>query len=107
MDWVNVSISLIGGILGGIIAGSLLARDKQLHFLGHIFCGMFGGLAGNYLSQFLGIISSAGILGPEGTTVVLPSEMTSILANGGISAACGAVLTLIVGWIKGGMQPTA
>jgi len=107
MEWVNLLISLVGGILGGMIGGAVLPHGKELKILGHIFCGVFGGVAGNYIVQLLGIISSAGILGPEATAAAPALDSVSILANGGISAVCGAILTAVVGWIKSNLQPTA
>lgn len=108
MEWANLLISLISGIVGGNVAGAALPADKNLGALGNTISGIFGGVAGNYIMQFLGIISAAGILGPEGTTAAAHAasnfDLTSILANVGTSGVSGAILMAIVGWIKSSTQ---
>lgn len=104
MDWVNLIISLISGVVGGNIAGAALPVDKNIGAWGNTLSGIFGGVFGNYILQFLGLISQAGILGPEGTAAAPTFDLTSILANVGTSGVSGAVLTAIVGWIKSSLQ---
>lgn len=104
MDWVNLLISLVSGIVGGNVAGAAMSDDKNLGVFGNTLSGIFGGVAGNYIMQFLGLISAAGILGPEGTTAAPSFDLTNILANVGASGVSGAILTAIVGWIKSSMQ---
>lgn len=104
MEWANLIISLISGIVGGNIAGLALPADKNLGVFGNTLSGIFGGVIGNYILQFLGIISQAGILGPEGTAIAPNFDLSTILANVGASGASGAVLMAIVGWFKSSMQ---
>ena len=43
MEWANLIISLISGIVGGNIAGAALPADKNLGGLGNTITGIFGG----------------------------------------------------------------
>lgn len=105
MDWVNLIISLVSGVVGGNIAGAAMSPEKNIGAWGNTLSGIFGGVAGNYILQFLGLISQAGLLGPEGAPAAAPAfDLTSILANVGTSGVSGAILTAIVGWIKSSLQ---
>lgn len=107
MDWVNLLISVISGIAGGHIGGSVLPEDKALGGLGKTLSGLFGGAVGNYILQALGVLSQSGLLGPEGTAAASQFDLSHILANIGTSGVSGAVLMAIVAWIKNSMQKTS
>lgn len=108
MEWANLLISLASGIVAGNIVGLALPADKYLGLFGNTLAGLFGGVAGNYILQFMGIIAQVGILGAEGAhPAVANLDLPSILANAGTAGGCGALLVAIVGYIKGSMQNPA
>ena len=98
-NWVTLLISLVSGIVGGNVAGAALPEDKNLGALGNTIAGLFGGAAGGYIMQALGILSQATA---QGASTGL--DIGSILANVGASGVSGAVLMAIVGFIKNAMN---
>lgn len=107
MNWVSLIVSLISGIIGGNVAGAALPDDKKMSALGNTLSGLFGGVAGNYILQALGILTQAGIFGPEGAAAAPQFDLSTFLANVGTSGVSGAVLMAIVSWIKSNMQKTS
>lgn len=99
MDIVSLIISLISGIVGGNIAGAALPEDKNLGAVGNSVAGLFGGGIGSYIMQALGLLSQAAQSG-----AAQGMNLESILANVGGSGVGGAILMIIVGFIKSAMQ---
>lgn len=94
MDIVNLLISLLSGVVGGNVAGAA-APSKSLGVVGNSLAGVVGGGVGNYLLQILGVISQ--VAAQPGTGSL---DISSIVANIASSGVGGAVLMLIVGYIK-------
>ena len=80
MDWVNLLISFISGIVGGNIAAAALPKDKNLGAIGNSIAGLFGGGIGNYILQALGLFSQVSAQGAASGL-----DITSILTNVGSS----------------------
>ena len=85
MEWVNLIISLISGIIGGNLAGATLGH-KSLGIIGNSSAGLFGGIVAGYILQALGIYTTNG-------------EIVAILANLSMGALSGAILTVIIDYI--------
>jgi uncharacterized membrane protein YeaQ/YmgE (transglycosylase-associated protein family) len=103
MDW-NLIISLISGIIGGNVAGAA-APSKSLGGIGNTLAGLVGGGLGDFILKALGILATVATTtttGPEGTATGF--DLTSILANIGVSGVSGGVLTAIIGAIKEAVQ---
>ena len=103
MDIVSLIISLISGVVGGNIAGAAVPEDKNLGAIGNSVAGLFGGGIGGYIMQALGLLTTAGVAGATGAPGT-EFDISHILANVGSSGVGGAVLMLIVGFIKNAMQ---
>lgn len=97
MDLVSALISLISGGIGGNILGAAW-KEKSLGAIGNSIAGAIGGVAGAYISQAVGLLTTLGL-----------ADMTigSMLGNAGSSAVGGIVLTGIVGLIKSAMSKKA
>lgn len=101
MDLVPVLVSLLSGAVGGNVAGAA-APDKSLGTIGNSISGLLGGGLGSYLLQILGLLGQAAV-----TTPAAPDggiDIASLLANIGGSGIGGAILTLIIGWLKNATQ---
>lgn len=98
MDIINVLISLISGAIGGNIAGAA-TQEKNLGVIGNTIIGLLGGGAGDFILKLLGVLSAAGATGTAGEM-----DLTSILANIGISGVSGGALTAIITLIKDAIQ---
>ncbi|MGA8163756.1 MAG: hypothetical protein WB791_01880 [Waddliaceae bacterium] len=94
MDLLYLIISLISGAAGGNIAGALL-KERNLGFIANTLSGIFGGGIGGAILQFLGFISSSGLIGPEGNI-----DVGALIANIASSGVGGAVLSSIVTYLK-------
>jgi len=94
MDLVSLLISLASGAAGGNIAGWLL-KERSLGLIGNSLAGIFGGGIGASILQALGLIASAGIFDAEGGV-----DLVGLLANIASSGVGGAVLLLIVSFLK-------
>lgn len=93
MDIVGLVTNLVGGVVGGNVAGAGL-KDKSLGVLGNSIAGLVGGAAGGYILQATNLLNSMGL-----------GNMTvgSLATSAGVSAVAGAVLTAIIGVIKSKM----
>lgn len=100
MDIVNLIISLVSGVVGGNVAGAAMP-EKNLGALGNTIAGLIGGGAGSFILKALGIVAAASAA-PEGGAGAL--DLSSILANIGISGVSGGVLTAIIALIKDAVQ---
>lgn len=94
MDIVTLITNLVGGVVGGNVAGAGL-KDKSLGVIGNSIAGLVGGVAGGYILQAVNLLNTMGL-----------GEMTvgSLATSAGISAIAGAVLTAVVGYIKSKMS---
>lgn len=99
MDALNLIISLVSGAVGGNIAGAATS-EKNLGAIANTIIGLIGGGAGEYILKALGVIASAGATAAAGGEF----DLTSLLANIGVSGVSGGVLTAIVTLIKSAMQ---
>jgi uncharacterized membrane protein YeaQ/YmgE (transglycosylase-associated protein family) len=97
MDILNLIISLISGIIGGNIAGAAMP-NKTLGGLGNSIAGFFGGGIGGVILQALGLFNQAGAAN---------ISLESILANIGTGGVGGAILMIIVAFIKNAMNKKA
>jgi uncharacterized membrane protein YeaQ/YmgE (transglycosylase-associated protein family) len=93
MDIAGLLVKLVGGAVGGNISGAAL-KEQSLGAIGNTIAGAVGGVAGGYILQAVGVLSSMGL-----------SEMSvgSMATEGGVTAVSGAVLTAIIGFIKSKM----
>lgn len=87
---MELLISLIGGAVGGNVAGSLLKNYN----LGTLWNSVVGILGGGLGAQLLGAL---GVLGGGGGSAM---DIGSIIANIASSGVGGGVLMVIVGLVK-------
>lgn len=94
MDIAGLLINVVSGAVGGNLAG-VAWKEKSLGTLGNTIAGIVGGAVGVYVLQAVNILGTLGM-----------ADMTvgAILGAAGASAFCGAVLTGIVGMIKGAIK---
>jgi hypothetical protein len=104
MDVVNVIISLVSGINGGNVAGTAM-EGKNLGVLGNTISGLVGGGVGGYILKLLGLFATAATAATAGQAEPAQAfDLTTILGNIGGSGVGGAILTMIVAWIKNASQ---
>lgn len=96
MDIANLLITLASGAAGGNIAGAAL-KDKGLGTLGNTIAGLVGGTAGTYIAQAFDLYSKIGTNGAE-------LDLGNILATAGTSGISGAVLLVVVSFIKNALN---
>ncbi|MBS0634946.1 MAG: hypothetical protein JSR37_05755 [Verrucomicrobia bacterium] len=103
MDIVSLLTTLVGGAIGGNVAGPA-TQDKNLGVLGNTIAGLVGGAAGTYIMQAMGVISalSSGST-TEAVNTLASMDWNSILAHLGVSAGSGAVVTAIIAYVKDAM----
>lgn len=94
MDIVGMLVNLVGGAVGGNISGAAL-KDMSLGTIGNTIAGAVGGVAGNYILQAVGVLSSMGLA---------DASIGSLATSAGASGVCGLVVTAIVGFIKKSMS---
>ncbi|HRD68789.1 MAG: hypothetical protein Q8M40_06490 [Legionella sp.] len=94
MEIINLIISLISGAVGGNVAGAA-AKKESLGPIGNSITGLIGGGLGTYAAQALDLFKQV-----EGSGL----DIGSLLGNIGTSGVSGAVLMLIVGFIKKAME---
>lgn len=90
MDVIGMLVNAVSGGVGGNVSGVAL-KDKSLGAIGNTVAGVVGGVAGSYILQAVGVLSSAGLA---------DMSVASMGTEAGVSAVCGAVLTAIVGFVK-------
>lgn len=93
MEIMNLIISLISGLVGGNVAGNV-AKNGNLGTLGNSITGLIGGGLGSYVAKALDLFQQV-----QGSGI----DIGSLLGNVGTSGVGGAVLMLIVGFIKKSM----
>lgn len=101
MDVVNLLISLVSGAVGGNLSGAALS-EKNLGIIGNTVAGLIGGGLGDFILKAMGILATttASGTGVEGTGM----DLSSLLANIGVSGVSGAALTAIIALIKNAVQ---
>lgn len=90
MDVIGIVGNLISGAIGGNLSGAAL-KQMTLGTVGNTIAGAVGGVAGNYILQILGILSTAGLA---------DMSIESMAAQGGSAAIIGAIVTAISGFVK-------
>lgn len=90
MDIVGAIVNLISGAVGGNISGAAL-KEATLGTIGNTIAGAVGGVAGSYILQAVGVLSSLGLA---------DASIGTLTTSAGASAVCGAVVTAIAGYIK-------
>lgn len=100
MEIINLIISLISGAAGGNIAGAA-STDKNLGPLINTIAGLFGGGFGAFIGKALGLFAATHVPGADGGAGF---DLSSLLANIGISGVSGGVLTGVITLIKDAMQ---
>lgn len=100
MDIVNLIISLVSGAIGGNVGGAAVS-EKNLGTVANSLIGLIGGGGGAALLSALGL-TAAGAAGaaPTGSEM----DISTILANIGISGVSGGVLTAVIALIKSAIQ---
>ena len=101
MDIISTILSLIGGAVGGNIAGPLMSQ-KNLGPVVNTIAGLIGGGAGEFLLKAFGIITSA-TAASSGAMGGSELDIAQILSSIGVGGVSGGVLTAIVTAIKGAM----
>jgi len=100
MEIINLIISLVSGAVGGNIAGAA-TTDKNLGPVFNTIAGLVGGGAGGFILKALGILGSAYAAQNAGGAEF---DLTSLLANIGVSGVSGGALTAIATLIKDAVQ---
>lgn len=95
MDLINLIITLASGAIGGNIAGAA-SKDNSLGTLGNSIAGAIGGGAGSWIAQALGILGT--VAAASGNEQAI--NFTHLLGNIASSGVGGAILTLIVAYLK-------
>ena len=93
MDIINLIASLISGAIGGNMVGGAL-NDQSLGSSGDSLLGVLGGGIAGVILQSLGIATGSG-------SDVL--DAASLIGNIAICGIGGALVTLVIGLIKGAM----
>ncbi|WP_051078205.1 hypothetical protein [Legionella shakespearei] len=93
MEIINLIISLISGVAGGNVAGTL-AKKESLGAIGNSLTGLIGGGLATYLAKAMDLLQQV-----QGSGV----DVGALLGNVGTGGVGGAVLMLIVGYIKKAM----
>jgi uncharacterized membrane protein YeaQ/YmgE (transglycosylase-associated protein family) len=97
MNIINLVISLICGAVGGNVAGVAM-KDKSLGTTGNSIAGILGGGIGGFILQLLGF--SGGGAAASGSGI----DWTQVLSSVGSGGIGGAVLLIIVSFIKNAMM---
>jgi uncharacterized membrane protein YeaQ/YmgE (transglycosylase-associated protein family) len=96
MTWslTNLIIQIIAGFLGGHVA-AIVFKEHDFGVIGHSLTGLVGGALSGYFLQTLAITM---VTGPG--TLIEPRFGEQVVIEFGAGAAAGAVLTLLVGFLK-------
>lgn len=97
MEIGELIISIISGIVGGNIAGAAM-KEKTLGIIGNSISGLVGGGIGGFILQALDVFQK---LGDQAGASGL--DLNSVLGNIGGGGVSGAILTIIVAFIKSAM----
>lgn len=98
MDILNLIISLVSGAIGGNVAGAAMPQ-KNLGPIINTIAGLIGGGVGDFILKAAGVLAASGALESGGNF-----DLTSLLANIGVSGVSGGVLTAIIALIKDAVQ---
>lgn len=88
MDLTSLLVQVIGGAVGGNVAGAAM-KDKSLGTVGNSIAGILGGGIGGQILSALGVAVATG-----GT------DLSSIAGNAGTGGAGGAVLLIVIALVK-------
>lgn len=102
MDILNLIISLVSGAVGGNVAGAAV-QDKSMGAVANSVLGLLGGGAGDFILKALGVIGTAAATSATGAPTGHEMDISSLLANIGVSGVSGGVLTAIITLIKDAM----
>jgi uncharacterized membrane protein YeaQ/YmgE (transglycosylase-associated protein family) len=102
MEIVNLIISLISGAVGGNVAGAAVT-DKNLGGIANTVIGLIGGGAGDFILKALGLFATTTATA-AGATSGSEFDLTSLLANIGVSGVSGGALTAIIALVKDAVQ---
>ncbi|MCE5293161.1 MAG: hypothetical protein LLF94_00920 [Chlamydiales bacterium] len=105
MDIVSLIISLVGGAIGGNVAGPA-TQDKNLGVPGNTIAGLIGGPLGTYIMQALGLLgaTTAVTAAPDVAAQVSATDWTELLKTLLAGGGSGAVVTALVALIKDAMN---
>ncbi len=100
MTWTttNLLIEVIAGILGGLGAAALV-KEHGFGAVGHVVAGALGGAFSGYFLQTL-----AGTLVDGAGAVNESHPVSGVILQAVTGLAAGAILTLIVGFVKHSMD---
>lgn len=93
MDIIGLVTNLVGGVVGGNLAGAGL-KEKSLGVIGNSIAGLVGGAIGGYILQGVNLLSSMGLA---------DMSIGALTTSAGVSAVAGAILTALVGIVKNKM----
>jgi hypothetical protein len=100
MTWTvtNFVIQIIAGIVGGHLA-AVLAHEHSFGALGHSIAGAIaGGLSGYFLQVAAGtVVNATGAVNE-------PTLVEQAIVQGLTGVVAGAILTLVVGFVKHSMD---
>src|SRR5262245_26147725 len=105
MDITNLIISLVGGAIGGNIAGPA-TKEKNLGVVGNTLAGIVGGPLGVYILQALNILGSfgTGTAAVGAVTGIDLMDWSALLKNLAAGGGCGAILTALIAYAKSAME---
>lgn len=103
MDIVSILSSLLGGAVGGNVAGPA-TQDKNLGVLGNTITGLIGGAASTYILQAIGVINAISSGSSADVANALQAvDWSAVISHLGAGAGGGAILTAVVAYLKDAM----
>ncbi len=98
MQYLNLIITIVSGIIGGNLSGLLMSSG--LGWVANTLAGIVGGGLGTWIFQALLLLQRPGLSNTE-TGIDLSHLDTTMLIGLAVSSAIGgAVLTAIISWVK-------
>lgn len=101
MDIVNLLITLVGGAIGGNVAGPA-TQDKNLGAIANTISGLIGGPLGSYILQALGLLGAATATDGAITSADV-MDWSALLKNLAAGGGGGAILTALLTYAKSAM----
>ena len=96
--WSNLVIQIITGVLGGH-AAAIASKEHSFGTLAHTLAGAAGGgLSGAFFQTFVATMVTAG------GTLNEPTAVEQVVLQGLTGAVAGGIVTLMVGFIKHGID---